>query len=101
MGLQQFQQVPKLFYFRQDGKLALVVAKVVDDIKIAGIDNSSERFVKLFNEKYKLGEIIRGPTTMRFFGINIEQAEDRTLETNADDKLNNLTEYFNSTSRYK
>lgn len=87
----QCQHIPQLFYMHEHGKLVLIAAKVVDDIKIAGTDYHTNIFIKMFNQKFELGTIVKLPVVMRFFGINVEQAENMTIQTDADDKINGLT----------
>ena len=59
------------------------------------------QFFKKFNEFFSLGIVVRGPERMRFFGINTFQDEDMEIQTDADDKLNALTEYALSRPRRK
>lgn len=101
IGLKQSQNIPQLFYMHDEGKLVLIAAKIVDDIKLAGTEYHTSRFIKMFNKSFKLGTVVKGPGSMRFFGINIEQDEDNTITTDAEDKLNDLTEYCLSRTRRK
>lgn len=101
IGMTQCQQIPQLFYMHENGRLVLIAAKIVDDIKIAGTDSHSERFINMFNKSFKLGTIVKGPGMMRFFRINNEQGDDSTIRTDADDKLNGLSEYYISRARRK
>ena len=101
LGLKQCQQVQQLFYRRKNGELVLIVAKIVDDIKVSGEVDFVVQFMKRFNSKFKFGTVASGPGRMRFFGINIEQAEDFTIHTEADEKLNALTEFYLSRPRRK
>lgn len=101
IGLIQCQQVPQLLYMHNQGKLILEAAKIVDDIKIAGTQYHTSRFISLFNVQFELWTVVEGPGVMRFFGINVEQYEDYTVHTDAEDKLNALTEYYISRFRRK
>ena len=101
IGLKQCRQIPQLFYMKENGKLVLIAAKVVDDIKLAGTKHHTSRFIEMFNSTFNLGTVVSGPGVIRFFGINVEQAEDYTIKTDADDKLNGLTEYFLTRARRK
>lgn len=101
IGLSQCKQIPQLFYMHEKGKLVLIAAKIVDDIKIAGTSYHTSRFIKLFSNSFKLGTIAKGPGRMRFFDINIEQSADCSIKTDAEDKLNGITEYYISRSRRK
>ena len=101
LGMLQCQQIPQLFYKHEGGKLVLLAAKVVDDIKVAGEGDRAEDFIKRFNQKFELGTVARGPGKMRFFGINTVQHDDKTVSTDADDKLNSLVEADISRTRRK
>lgn len=99
IGLVQCRQTPQLFHMDKNGKLVLLAAKVIDDIQVAGSEYHIRRFVTEFDKHFKLGTVVEGPGKMRFFGSNVEQAENFTVRTNADDKLNGLNEYY--LSRYR
>lgn len=101
LGLRQCQQIPQLFYKRCDEELMVIVAKVVDDLKVAGSGDNAKVLIDQFNKKFKLGTVASGPGKLRFFGINTTQNEDMTICTNADDKLNSLNEYSPTRIRRK
>lgn len=50
-------------------------------------------FVNNFNDRFKLGGVVHGPSVLRFFGLNIIQDEDCTMTIHADDKLQALEPY--------
>ena len=79
----------------------LIVAKVVDDLKMAGIGNESENFLNDFHKRFELGSANRGPGSMRFFGINISQDSELNISTDASDKLDALSEFSFARSRRK
>lgn len=99
LGLKQSKHINQLFYKYEDSKLCLIVAKVVDDIKAAGPGDNAVNFFSAFNQMFTLGTINSGPGNLRFFGINVVQQENMTVETNSDDKIDSLFEY--SISRYR
>lgn len=101
LGLNQCQQIPQIFYLHSGDELVLVVAKVVDDIKVAGKHDRAPKFITEFNKKFELGTVWSGPGQMRFFGLNLEQADDFTIRTDANDKLKNVDEYQLSRPRRK
>lgn len=78
-----------------------MVAKLVDDIKITGIERYAKRFISDFNNQFKFGKVTSGLGIMRIFGINTVQESDMTVKSDADDKLNSLTEYFLTRLRRK
>ena len=73
-----------------------MAAKVVDDIKVAGAGDNAKCLLVVFNETFKIGKLTTGPGPgrMRFFGINIHQDVDMTIKTDAEDKINLLTECY-------
>lgn len=93
LGMRQCKTVSQLFYKEKDKKLTLIVAKVVDDIKAAGVENNAHNFLNYFDTRVKLGTINLGPGKLRFFGIIVTQHDDLAITTDADDKLQNISEY--------
>lgn len=73
--------------------MSLIVAKVVDDIKVAEPVDNAVHFLSSLNNTFKLGTINSGPGNLRVFGINVVQHENMEIETNADDKIESLFEY--------
>ena len=71
----------------------LIVAKIVDDLKVAGEGDRAAQILKSFHNRFKLGTVNHGPGKRRFFGINTTQNEDLTIKTDANDKLKAVTEY--------
>lgn len=93
LGFSQFKYIPQLFYKKRNGKLILIMAKIVDDLKAAGCDDNVTLFLRYFDKIYKFGDINHGPGKVRYFGINTIEHQDSTVETNADDKLDALEGY--------
>lgn len=92
-GLYQSRQVTQLFFKREAGKLVLVLAKIVDDLKVAGTRDRAKAFLDVFDSRFKLGTINSGTGKLRFFGINTVQHEDFTVATDANDKLESVSEH--------
>lgn len=61
LGLTQSKNVPQLFYKKENGKLVLLLVKVVDDIMVTEADNLTEMLLKDFNSIFKLGTLKVGP----------------------------------------
>lgn len=101
IGLQQSTHVPQLFFQKENGRLVLIVAKIVDDLKIAGEGERPKWFLEKFDKKFKFGDVNHGPGKLRYFGINTTQNSDFTVETDADDKLDGVKEYPISRQRRK
>ena len=100
-GLVQSKHIPQLLFKKEAGKLVLVVAKIVDDLKAAGIGQSAKVFVDAFDSRFNLGTVNHGPGKLRFFGINTTQDEDYTIATDANDKLRAVMECPISRQRRK
>lgn len=94
LGLLQSKYIPQLLYKKQDGKFVLLVAKILDDLKVAGHDNNAQLFLEAFDRKFKFGTVSHGPGQMRFFGINTVQHEDFSIETDAEDKIEAVSQYL-------
>lgn len=101
IGLTQCRQIPQMFYIHEEKRIVLMAEEIVDDIKIARTDYHTSRFIKMFNESFKLGTVVQGPGMMRFFGINKEQADDFTIKPDVEDKFNGSSEYYLSRTRRK
>lgn len=93
IGLEQINTIPQLFIKKSEGTVICRLEKIVDDLIITGSPSVVDNFVKLIVEKFKLGTIVHGPGELRFFGLNIIQSDDYTIETNGDGKLNALEAY--------
>lgn len=81
--------------------ILLVMEKIVDDLKAAGVDENAEIFLDEFNKRFELGTVSTGPGKMRFFGINTVKNEDYKIETTDDDKMEAVTEYPHTRKRRK
>lgn len=89
-GLIQCKEIPQLFYQLRNGKLILLLGKIVDDLIITGIEPEVNRFVKMFNSKFKLGSVMSGPGSLRFYGLNIHQSNDMSSVIDGNEKLQAL-----------
>ena len=76
MGLEHVDLVPQLFILLKNGEVNLLAIKIVDDVLLTGTDPALRKFITEFNAKFKLGEILHGPGTLRFYGMNIIQNSD-------------------------
>lgn len=93
LGLLQSKYIPQLFYKKQNGKLVLLISKIVEDLKVAGQGNNAQVFVEAFDQKFKFSTVSHGPGKMLFFGINTVQHEDSSIETDAEDNIEAVTQY--------
>ena len=90
LGLTQCPLVPQLFYKLSNGRLSLVVAKIVDDLMVTGEPGEVESFQSGFGKIFKLGTVCSGPGRLRFFGLSVIQAENYSTTVDGDDKLHAL-----------
>lgn len=76
-----------MFYKTETWKLLMLVAKIVDELKVAGSGNNAQSFMDTFNCKFKIGTIKSGPGNFRFFDFNIIQNEIMSMEMDENDKI--------------
>lgn len=99
LGLEHVALVPQLFCLRKDGEVTMLAVKIVDDILLTGTDSSMRLFITEFNKKFTLGEVVHGPNSLRFYGMNLIQESDWSVTIHADDKLQSLEPYPISRTR--
>lgn len=76
-GLGKTQEIDQLFYnLGGDGKIGLFIAKLVDDIIIAGKRESIDDFIKALEPAFKLGQICKGDE-LKFFGMGYQEIKAR------------------------
>lgn len=90
LGLRQVQQIPQLFHRQENTKSLLIVTKLFDDIKAAGIGENAKKFIESFDESFNLETVSNGPSQLRFFDTNTVQDEYLTVLTKSDEQLNAL-----------
>lgn len=73
--------------------MVLLVAKAIDNMKVAGVENNALILVVQFNKRFELGTVTSGPGKLRIFGIDTTQQEHMTISTDADVRLSSLNEY--------
>lgn len=66
MSLKQCKQVPQLFRYKMEGRLVLIVAKLVNDLKAAGGGDNTFTFTKKFNESFELAMTWKGSIETSF-----------------------------------
>lgn len=90
LGLLQVIDVLQLFYGMIEGQLAVFVAKILDDILIAGETNAIDQHQQAFNIKVKFGAVIQRPVKLHEFGFNIVLHDGFTCRIDGDNKLTAL-----------
>ena len=101
LGLHAVVLIPQLFYMKRDGKLCLILAKVVDEFFIGGTKSAQEWLIDQLKEKYSVGVIAHIPGSFHFFGLLITQKEDGTISVSAEEKLQAIRTHFLSRQRRK
>lgn len=92
-GLEISRCIPQKFNKKdRSGKLVLKVAKIVDYLKIAGNEDIAKHFSEIFKDIFKLGPVKNCLGTFRFLGLKIDQNNDLSIESDADDKLRALVD---------
>lgn len=76
-----------------NGKLSVLLSKIVDDLLFCGPDHIVDESISRFKAHFTIGTVVRGHGTVRYFGINIIQHEDFTVTVNGDDELDALGAY--------
>ena len=87
IGLQHLSVIAQLFYQMKDGKLALIVIKIVDYLLMTGEKSYMDNFIRQFNDKFQFGTVIHGPGILKFFGLTIIQNTDFSCTVHGDEKL--------------
>lgn len=93
LGFEPIALCPQLFAMRANGSIVVLLAKVVDDIILAGKVDTVDNVIAAINQKFPLGTIAHGPGLLRFFGLNIRQNEDHSINVDCDDKLSAIAPY--------
>lgn len=93
IGVNHMSVIPRLFYLIKNGKLLIIVIKIVDDLLMAGETDSLQDFISRFNGSFELGTVIDG--ILKFFGLTIIKNEDFSYVIHGDEKLNYI-ECFHS-----
>lgn len=90
IGFEQMNSIPQLFIINMENQLTCILETFVDDILITGNPDVVDKVVKEIEERFKFGTVARGPGKLRLFDLNLIQNEYLPIETNGDDKLNEL-----------
>lgn len=93
LGFNQCQKISQRFYFDSRDEIVLVVAKIVGDIKVARKSDRASKFISELNKKFELGTVWSGPDQMRFFGLNLKEADEFTISPDANNELKNVDEF--------
>lgn len=73
-GFTTIPGLPQFFILRREGRICLLVAKVVDDILIAGTDEASKLFYEDISNRFKVGTYVNGAgKEFKFNGLTIYQ----------------------------
>lgn len=75
-----------------NGSFIMFLAKIVDDIILAGPDTVTDKVLTKCNAEFELWSIVSSPENLRFNGINIQQCDHYSIEVIADDKIVRMME---------
>lgn len=70
----------QLFLMFLNGRIAAIAAKIVDDILMAGPRTISDQMNQQIDARYTPITVTKTPGIIRFFGLTIEQYDDRTSQ---------------------
>lgn len=66
LGLLRVVGVPQLLFDMTEGQLAVLVARVVDDILIIGEIDGVDLLLEAFNVQFKFGTVVQAPSQLRY-----------------------------------
>lgn len=87
LGLLHLSLVYQLFNQMENGKLVIIVIKIVDDLLIAGEKEHVENFLNNFNRKLEFGWLVHASGILKFFILTIIQHDDLSCTIDGDEKL--------------
>lgn len=89
-GLHQTRGLPQLFIRRNAAnRVILIIAKVVDDLLIAGADADINSFHAEIDAKFKVGRVVRA-SRMMFNRLNIEQHADKSVSVDMEEFMDTI-----------
>lgn len=77
-----------MLYYQQNRNPKVPTAEVVGDALVTGKVNEVDQVLRSINVTFKLGEVVLGHATPRYFGFNIAQREDLMCAVDSKNKLN-------------
>lgn len=75
LGLLRLVDIPQLFYAKADGKLTILLAKIVDEILIIVHHDLVEYIIPRFDRKFKIGTVVHDHGPIRYFVLHILQSD--------------------------
>ena len=79
-GFESIREIPDFFVLRRDGKIVILLAKLVDDCLLAGTAEETQKFYSAFSSKFSVGSLVAAENGMRFAGLDISQKADFSVE---------------------
>lgn len=73
LGSLRVIDIPQLFQRMIEGQIAILMAKIVDNILIRGQTSAVDQLLKAFNAIFKFGTAVHGPRKPRNCSFNIVQ----------------------------
>lgn len=72
---------------RLNGSIVALGSKSFEYIQLCGIDKLVADMVDRINRHFKLGTLVHGPGSLRYFDINLHQRHDKLFTIDCDEKL--------------
>lgn len=82
--------MPQLFSVYSDDRVVASLAKVVDDILLAGEPTVTDPLISQIDDIFKLGTICHGPGLLRLFCLNISQCDDVCISVDGEYNLESI-----------
>lgn len=86
LGLYHMAVIQKLLYQGHYGFVAIIVIKCFNNLLLTSENASTMALLRSFNSVFELGNVVRGPGTLKVYDMSIIQSEDY-LSIDADGKL--------------
>ena len=101
IGLQTVPSQPQCFVRKENGKLVLIVGKIVDDFLIAGTPEALRWFSRKINSRFTVGAETYTPHALKFNGAIIEKDSKGSIRVNMNEFANKLAPFSLERSRRK
>ena len=101
IGLQTVSSLPQCFIRKENGKLVLIVGKVVDDFLVAGTPEALRWFSRKINSRFTVGAETYTPHALKFNGAIIEKDSEGSIRVNMNEFANKLAPFSFERSRRK
>lgn len=70
--LEHVDLILRLFHMKQEGRVAMLAIKLVNDIFLTREDNALRYFIANYHMTFQLGDFVFESGELRFFGLNYD-----------------------------